>query len=688
MFHKKLRKKLNDEFRQSLENQRKWKQDSQISTIEELKTVQKSWQSQKNPYFLKNPQFELGKMEKAKPSQVSNQNPTQRNFQFSNSQVPASFSGEIEFSNFPNEEPKITEVKDQTKSKREGWQIAKVKNHQLKLPSHQPALGLEQENQPKLQTKPNRQSKFYFTENKPNRKKIFIQFSFFFLVFLIVIGIIFGGYQYWQSELLKSQKIALECQKTISQISKNKQNILKTDLEKSLDCQKVEESFWGVWQNQNLDENLAQNKAKIEESKKNLTQEINQLSQEIETKISQIESLELTNENEIIELKKPDPNFNNFQTDLVEITDDNFILYLETKAEKQAKLSKINSIFLANIEQKFKTLNQIIKENSDLSAELNLEEYQNYLNKISQEINFENSENSKTQNDNQNNKNIDFLIGNTSDLPDYSKTPNTLKNSLTNSQLDLVEINQTLTDKIQDLTAKVDMEITKNPAKARERMVRLYKNFNGVDFNNVFNSLSYPKVGAKTDEVVILGNPKADEYIVKVAEKRGYSKRAQADETKLEQVQGQKLQTEAKIAFEELQKEAKKEGLEMVLVSGYRSFQEQKDIFLSRLGNLATAESIASGQSDEVLDKLLQTTSIPGYSRHHTGYTFDLGCASTELTIFKDTKCYEWLSRDNYLNAKRFGLIPSYPVGGGVQGPDPEAWEYIWVGQNLLRKNP
>ena len=119
MFHKKLRKKLNDEFRPSLENQRKWKQDSQISTIEELKTVQKSWQSQKNPYFLKNPQFELGKMEKAKPSQVSNQNPTQRNFQFSNSQVPASFSGEIEFSNFPNEEPKITEVKDQTKSKRE-----------------------------------------------------------------------------------------------------------------------------------------------------------------------------------------------------------------------------------------------------------------------------------------------------------------------------------------------------------------------------------------------------------------------------------------------------------------------------------------------------------------------------------------------------------------------------------------
>ena len=103
---------------------------------------------------------------------------------------------------------------------------------------------------------------------------------------------------------------------------------------------------------------------------------------------------------------------------------------METKAEKQAKLSKINSIFLANIEQKFKTLNQIIKENSDLSAELNLEEYQNYLNKISQEINFENSENSKTQNDNQNNKNIDFLIGNTSDLPDYSKTPNTLKNSL------------------------------------------------------------------------------------------------------------------------------------------------------------------------------------------------------------------------------------------------------------------
>ena len=65
----------------------------------------------------------------------------------------------------------------------------------------------------------------------------------------------------------------------------------------------------------------------------------------------------------------------------------------------------------------------------------------------------------------------------------------------------------------------------------------------------------------------------------------------------------------------------------------------------------------------------------------------DLG-SGKDFTDFGSTRAYEWLSSDNYLNAKRFGFIPSYPQGAGKQGPDPEPWEYVWVGEDRLLADP
>jgi LAS superfamily LD-carboxypeptidase LdcB len=42
------------------------------------------------------------------------------------------------------------------------------------------------------------------------------------------------------------------------------------------------------------------------------------------------------------------------------------------------------------------------------------------------------------------------------------------------------------------------------------------------------------------------------------------------------------------------------------------------------------------------------------------------------------------MSKDNYLQAKKYGWIPSYPEGAQQQGPEPEAWEYVWVGTASL----
>jgi len=37
---------------------------------------------------------------------------------------------------------------------------------------------------------------------------------------------------------------------------------------------------------------------------------------------------------------------------------------------------------------------------------------------------------------------------------------------------------------------------------------------------------------------------------------------------------------------------------------------------------------------------------------------------------------------------KRFGFIPSYPENSGKQGPEPEPWEYVWVGEDVLLAVP
>ena len=39
---------------------------------------------------------------------------------------------------------------------------------------------------------------------------------------------------------------------------------------------------------------------------------------------------------------------------------------------------------------------------------------------------------------------------------------------------------------------------------------------------------------------------------------------------------------------------------------------------------------------------------------------------------------------DNFYNAKRFGFIPSYPDDLNAQGPNPEPWEFVWVGVDLI----
>lgn len=212
------------------------------------------------------------------------------------------------------------------------------------------------------------------------------------------------------------------------------------------------------------------------------------------------------------------------------------------------------------------------------------------------------------------------------------------------------------------------------------------RTFTGAQFRDLYNSIAYPNTQYISDETPITGNQAADTQIRKLATQRGYLARS-APVTDVFRNVGKAfvLQERAAQPWLDMQAAAKKDNINLGLTAAYRSAEDQKEIFLSRLqaSNIAVS-AIGSGQYDAQINQVLKTTAIPGFSRHHTGYTVDISCENNAGVSFEASICFNWLSKDNYKNAKTYGWIPSYPDGAGQQGPDPESWEYVWVGKDAV----
>jgi len=99
--------------------------------------------------------------------------------------------------------------------------------------------------------------------------------------------------------------------------------------------------------------------------------------------------------------------------------------------------------------------------------------------------------------------------------------------------------------------------------------------------------------------------------------------------------------------WQDMQRAAADQGVELVLVSAFRSVEHQCEIFERKL---------ARGQA---LEEILRVNAAPGYSEHHGGEALDLGTPGcTDLREdFEDTAAFAWLCR----NAARFGFRLSYP---------------------------
>jgi zinc D-Ala-D-Ala carboxypeptidase len=201
----------------------------------------------------------------------------------------------------------------------------------------------------------------------------------------------------------------------------------------------------------------------------------------------------------------------------------------------------------------------------------------------------------------------------------------------------------------------------------------------GADFQTIYENTQYQNVGG-TIIPSITDNLQVDNYIRKLGESRGYKLRPQAIESNLVSVDGFLLQPEAASSWSTLKQRAANEGVNLVLTSGYRSIASQRSIFAADLAPEYQIADILNGAVDGPLQGVLNRASIPGYSRHHTGYTIDVGCIG-EGSVFGNTSCYQWMKKNNFAQARLAGYIPSYPEGANQQGPNPEEWEFVWVGQ-------
>ena len=210
--------------------------------------------------------------------------------------------------------------------------------------------------------------------------------------------------------------------------------------------------------------------------------------------------------------------------------------------------------------------------------------------------------------------------------------------------------------------------------------------FTDAEFKDLYTSFAYPNTQPLIEAPPITGDAAADARIQQLAVARGYKLSAVpvANIVKVNEpylTEDDLLQQNAKIGWDGLKAAATKESIPLQMTSAYRSIEFQRSVFLSRMRDAGiTVGGIIDGSSDGAVQLIMNEVAPPGYSRHHNGYTIDLACDGIGLYGFKNTSCYEWISKDNFKIAKQNGWIPSYPEEADQQGPNPEPWEFIWVG--------
>jgi len=126
------------------------------------------------------------------------------------------------------------------------------------------------------------------------------------------------------------------------------------------------------------------------------------------------------------------------------------------------------------------------------------------------------------------------------------------------------------------------------------------------------------------------------------------------------------LHPDAFAAWKKMKDAARTKGINLYIVSAFRSFERQSEII---------DQKREKGASEEYIFKV---SAPPGSSEHHTGKAVDINTKGFPALEdeFEKSEAFKWLSR----NAKNFGFRLSYPREN-IFGMIYEPWHWFYNGK-------
>ena len=144
-----------------------------------------------------------------------------------------------------------------------------------------------------------------------------------------------------------------------------------------------------------------------------------------------------------------------------------------------------------------------------------------------------------------------------------------------------------------------------------------------------------------------------------------------------------KMHKDAKAAFLKMKAAAAKDGITIEVVSAYRNFQRQKEIFEGKYQRF-TNQGLAPL---DAIKKIIEYSTIPGTSRHHWGTDIDIidgGVSPRPKSVLQPElfhgkgpfcKLKEWLNS----NANSFGFFEVYTDNANRRGFKYEPWHFSYA---------
>ena len=174
--------------------------------------------------------------------------------------------------------------------------------------------------------------------------------------------------------------------------------------------------------------------------------------------------------------------------------------------------------------------------------------------------------------------------------------------------------------------------------------------------------------GILNDELFILvneNNKLEDDYVP--------STLVESDIAFEEYIDCKQLDERTSNAAKEMFNAALKENINLIAISGYRSYSVQENLYNSRV-------------EVKGIEKTRQYTAEPGASEHQTGLAIDIVCNDYPYLDeeFENTDAFKWL----FNNCYKYGFILRYQKGKeDITGYNYEPWHFRYIGDVDIAKD-